>query len=43
MEVRSISTNILVSLSSLPQDVNLIFGQNDESFTVQDGEIGCPD
>ena len=39
---KSISTNILVSLSTLPQDVNLIFGQNDESFTVQDGEIGLP-
>lgn len=39
---KSISTNILASLSTLPQDVNLIFGQNDESFTVQDGEIGLP-
>jgi len=39
---KSISTNIIVSLSSLPQHVNLIFGQNDESFTVQDGEIGLP-
>lgn len=39
---KGISSNILVSLSTLPQDVNLIFGQNDESFTVRDGEIGLP-
>ena len=39
---KSISANTLVSLTTLPQDVNLIFGQNDESFTVQDGEIGLP-
>lgn len=41
-ESKSISANTVVSLSTLPQDVNLIFGQNDESFTVQDGEIGLP-
>ncbi|MEK5038341.1 ABC transporter permease [Sporosarcina sp. FSL K6-3457] len=39
---KSISTNSIISLSTLPQHVNLIFGQNDESFTVQDGEIGLP-
>ena len=38
----SISANTVVSLTTLPQDVNLIFGQNDESFTLQDGEIGLP-
>ena len=39
---KSISANAFISLSTLPRDVNLIFGQNNESFTLQDGEIGLP-
>lgn len=39
---KEISGNSSIFLATLPQDVNLVFGQNDESFTLEDGEIGVP-
>ena len=42
MEVRRFQAIVVFFLATLPQDVNLVFGQNDESFTLEDGEIGVP-
>ncbi|WP_194434097.1 ABC transporter permease [Paenibacillus segetis] len=33
---------VIVLLSTLPRDINLVFGQNNESFTLQDEEIALP-
>lgn len=39
---KKISGNTVVSLSTIPRDVNLVYGQNNERFTLQAGEIGLP-
>ncbi|WP_318614646.1 ABC transporter permease [Sporosarcina sp. YIM B06819] len=39
---KEFSSNTSIFLASLPQDVNLVFGQNDKNFTLQDGEIALP-
>lgn len=39
---KSISGRSIVLLSTIPQSANFIFGQNNERFTLQEGEIGLP-
>lgn len=41
-ESKELSGNISIYLTTLPVDVNHVFGQNDERFTLEDGEIGLP-
>ncbi len=41
-ERKELSGNTSIFLATLPVDVNLVFGQNDEEFTLEDGEIGLP-
>lgn len=39
---KKISGNTVIALSTIPQDVNLVYGQNNQRFTLQDGEIALP-
>ncbi|QQZ59727.1 FtsX-like permease family protein [Paenibacillus sonchi] len=39
---KSISGNIGLVLSTVPEDVNLVYGENDALFSLQNGEIGLP-
>nr|WP_255551168.1 FtsX-like permease family protein [Sporosarcina sp. E16_8] len=39
---KELSGNISIFLTTLPVDVNYVFGQNDERFKVEEGEIGLP-
>lgn len=39
---KSISGNIGLTLATVPDKVNLVFGSDDESFSLQQGEIALP-
>lgn len=39
---KQISSTTTILLAPLPENVNLVFGQDDQAFTVQDGEIALP-